>query len=134
MVADSPRPREVAQSLDAYRDLLSVFVRGGMSPGEFAAIFLRLYLDDPTEWSSESFQLLDGFFGYLEDYTDEPALRDDGDTTVEELSEQASDLLITLRKRTQTGPRVHVPVDGHSDRPHSSADREASSERHSSQR
>lgn len=101
MVAESHRSQEVAQSLDAYRDLLSVFLRGGMSPREFANIFLRLYLDDPTDWSTESFTSLDRFFGYVEDYTDDPALRDENDTTAEELSHQASWLLTMLQKKPQ---------------------------------
>lgn len=58
-----------------YAILLRLFADGAMSADEFEVVFLRLYLQDATNWSPELFGVLDGLFADVDDYCPDPTLR-----------------------------------------------------------
>lgn len=61
--------------LQPYAVLLRLFVDGAFSASEFEVVFLRLYKDDPTEWSPEVYEVLDSFFADVDSYCGDEELR-----------------------------------------------------------
>lgn len=60
--------------------------------------FLPMYKHDPTHWSPEAFAALDSFFGDVDDYTPDDALRaDTGGIDTEQLRARATITLERLR-------------------------------------
>lgn len=59
-----------------YAILLRLFVDGRMSANELEVVFLRFYKLDPTDWSSELFDVLDSFFADVDAYCGEDGLRE----------------------------------------------------------
>ena len=48
-----------------------------MKADEFEVVFLRLYKADPTAWPADVFDVLDRFFGDVDAFCSDPALRDE---------------------------------------------------------
>jgi hypothetical protein len=46
-----------------------------MSPSDFQDAFLGRYLKGSTRWNEAEYLLLDYFFGFVEDFVDDPDLR-----------------------------------------------------------
>lgn len=62
-------------ALAPYAVLLGQLVEGRMSPEEFEVVFLPLYKHDATVWPPKIFEALDCFFGDVDDFCADPALR-----------------------------------------------------------
>ena len=56
-----------------YAVLLRQLVDGRVSAEEFEVVFLPLYKRDTTDWPSEIFDVLDGFFADVDDFCADPA-------------------------------------------------------------
>lgn len=63
-------------SVAPYAVLLRLLVDGRMEAEEFEVVFLRLYKADPTAWPPPVFDVLDRFFGDVDAFCPDPALRD----------------------------------------------------------
>jgi Bacterial self-protective colicin-like immunity len=55
-------------ALRPYAVLLHLFIDNAIGAREFEVLFLRLYKDDPTEWPSEVFRIIDAFFADVDSY------------------------------------------------------------------
>lgn len=62
-------------AVDPYVVLLEAFVAGRLSAGEFEMVFLRMYKNDPAEWPSSIFDVLDGLFADVDEYCSDDVLR-----------------------------------------------------------
>jgi hypothetical protein len=62
-------------SVAPYAVLLRMLVDGHMEPEDFEVVFLRLYKADPTAWPADMFDVLDRFFGDVDAFCPDPALR-----------------------------------------------------------
>lgn len=93
-------------SLQPYLRLIQAFTRGGLSADSFEAEFLDLYLNDPTHWPVDLFDVLDGLFADVDDYVAEPALRVDviDGISAETLRERAIDAHRTLEALSRHRP------------------------------
>ena len=87
-------------ALVPYWALIEAFVQGRLRPAEFESIYLGLYLNDPTMWSQDLFDILDRLFGVVEDYYADPSLREDDDPDGEQLKRSAQRALDELKKAT----------------------------------
>jgi hypothetical protein len=58
-----------------YAVLLRLLVDARVTGEEFEVVFLPLYKRDTTDWPSEIFDVLDGFFADVDDFCADPALR-----------------------------------------------------------
>jgi hypothetical protein len=83
----------LALAIAPYERLLRELVAGQISPNEFQDRYLDTYLNLDTDLGYEVFKIVDGFFGLVESYVDEPDLRESGDPTAEDLKRSAIDLL-----------------------------------------
>ena len=86
--------------LAPYWALIGAFVEGRLRPTEFESRYLDLYLNDPTMWSQDLFDILDGLFGVVEDFYADPTLRDADDPDEEQLKSCAQRALDELKKAT----------------------------------
>ena len=62
-------------SLAPYAVLLRLLIDGRVTGEEFEGMFLPFYKNDATSWSTEIFDVLDGFFADVDDFCADPALR-----------------------------------------------------------
>ncbi len=58
-----------------YAVLLRLFVDGNLTADEFEVIFLPLYKNDPTQWPSDLFDVLDTLFADVDAYCSNDDLR-----------------------------------------------------------
>jgi hypothetical protein len=58
-----------------YAVLLRLLIDGRVTGEEFEVVFLPLYKNDATSWPPEIFDVLDGFFGDVDDFCANPDLR-----------------------------------------------------------
>lgn len=81
-----------------YAVLLRLFIDRACTADEFEVVFLRLYLDDGTDWPDDIFDILDGLFASVDDYCGDDALRAEvGGMDGEGLRLQAAKALDALR-------------------------------------
>ena len=74
-----------------YALLIRLFVDGGLTADEFEVIFLRLYKVDPTEWPADLFDVLDGLFADVDEYSPDESLRmETGGLDASQLRERAA--------------------------------------------
>lgn len=64
-----------AAALQPYAILLRLFIDGVVEAPEFEVLFLRLYKNDPTNWPSNLFNILDTFFADVDEYCADAAPR-----------------------------------------------------------
>ena len=62
-------------ALAPYALLLRLFIDDRVTGEEFEVVYLPLYKNDATSWSSEIFDVLDGFFADVDDFCADPVLR-----------------------------------------------------------
>jgi len=62
-------------AVQPYAVLLRLFAEGALSAGEFEVVFLRLYKDDPTDWPSDLYDVLDSLFADVDEYCSDDDLR-----------------------------------------------------------
>jgi hypothetical protein len=87
-----------AKDVVPYAVLLRLFVSGSCSADEFEVVFLRLYLDDGTDWPDDIFDVLDGLFASVDEYCSDDALRQEvGGIDGEQLRLRAGKAFETLR-------------------------------------
>jgi hypothetical protein len=76
-----------------------------MNAAEFEVIFLRLYKEDPTDWPTEIFDVLDRLFADVDDFVADDRLRAEaGGLDSEELRHRAAatfDQLNEMLSRTR---------------------------------
>ncbi len=81
-----------------YAVLLRLFVSGACTADEFEVVFLRLYLNDGTDWPDDIFDVLDGLFASVDEYNGDDALREEvGGIDGEQLRLQAGKAFEALR-------------------------------------
>lgn len=87
--------RRLARAIEPYRTQLADLVSGRLSPGDFEIEYMRIWGDDERWIEGPIFRVVEGFFFAVEDYVDNPALRDPakGDLGPEELKDRARELL-----------------------------------------
>ncbi|HZC69445.1 MAG TPA: hypothetical protein VE442_02005 [Jatrophihabitans sp.] len=75
--------------------MLEALVSGEMAPGDFEMEFFAHWGDDRRSSHRDSFQIFEEFAFVVEDYVDNPELRDpaNGDLGPDELKERARELL-----------------------------------------
>lgn len=108
----------VAAAISSYADLIASFVRGDLSADDFQTRYFDAYLDDASEvhMDDETFDVVDGFFAFVDSYVADVELRSPGDPTDEEVRDRACQLLVLAGFRPQDiamtdkaplDPRVH---------------------------
>lgn len=87
------------EALGRYVDLIGSFVDGSMSAPEFEERYHETYLQDPQDWSEDSFALLDRLFADADFYVEDEDLREPekGDLDAAGLREAARTCLDGLR-------------------------------------
>ena len=73
------------QSVQGFVELVHRFLSRELSPTDFEQEFFRRWGQDRTTRSPEVFAVLERFFFVVEDYVDDPELRDPGDLDEEQL-------------------------------------------------
>ena len=58
-----------------YAVLLRLFISGACNADEFEIVFMRLYLEDDTNWRDDIFKVLDGLFAVVDSYCPDDDLR-----------------------------------------------------------
>ena len=95
----SSRGAVYGSPLYVYLLLLKLFVQERIDTREFEAIFLRLYKNDPEPWSPEVFEILESFFGAVDEYCSDPYLREEvGGLSDEDLRAAAVSALGNLER------------------------------------
>jgi hypothetical protein len=85
------------RSVQGFVDLVDKLLSRALTPTEFESEFFGLWGSDRTTRSPEVFSLLERFFFVVEDYVDDPELRDEpGDLDEEQLRAGAQRLLDDL--------------------------------------
>ena len=87
--------RRLARAIEPYRSLLVDLVYGEMSPGDFEMAYMSRWGGDKRWMEDAVFEVGEEFFFVVEDYVDNPDLRDPshGDLGPDELRERARELL-----------------------------------------
>ena len=87
----------VARMLENYRGLIRRFAIGEISAHVFEAEYLGRFKDDSHQVVGEDFDILDGLFADVDDYVEDPALREvTGGISAEELRARARDAYARL--------------------------------------
>jgi hypothetical protein len=73
------------RSLQGFVDLVERLLSRELSPGDFESEFFRQWGQDRTTRSPELFAVMERFFFVVEDYVDDPELRDPDDVDEEGL-------------------------------------------------
>jgi hypothetical protein len=85
------------RSVQGFVDLAERLLSRELSPTDFESEFFRLWGSDRTTRSPEVFAVLERFFFVVEDYVDDPELRDEpGDLDEDQLRAGAQRLLDEL--------------------------------------
>jgi hypothetical protein len=85
------------RSVQGFVDLVEKLLSRQLSPTDFEAEFFGLWGSDRTTRSPEVFAILERFFFVVEDYVDDPELRDEpGDLDEEQLRAGAERFLAEL--------------------------------------
>jgi uncharacterized Zn finger protein len=94
--ADARLRRKLAAELAPYRGILQALVSGEMEPGEFEERYFAMYEADERWTPREVYKIVEEFFFVVEDYVDDPRLRDlaQGDLGPDELKQRARELLL----------------------------------------
>jgi hypothetical protein len=87
---------EERQSVQGVVDLVERLLTRELAPTEFESQFFRLWGSDRTTRSPEVFAVLERFFFVVEDYVDDPDLRDADDLDEDQLRAGAQRLLDEL--------------------------------------
>jgi hypothetical protein len=87
--------RRLAKAVEPYCDLLAPFLRGDLDAEVFEREFLTRYLKDETAVDEDVFDVLEGFFGTVEEFVADPKLRNParGHTDENDLRRATTDLL-----------------------------------------
>lgn len=87
--------RRLARAIEPYRSLLVNLVIGNMSPGDFEIEYMTAWGNDQRWIEEPIFRIVEEFAFVVEDYVDNPELRDPskGDLGPEELKASARTLL-----------------------------------------
>ena len=97
-----------ADHLTVYINLLSHFVAGDISAGEFESDYMSLFKNDPTHFREEEFLTLDELFGDVDAFCADPELRDDEDLDEEQLRRRSA---LALEKLKAIVPQSAPPVE-----------------------
>lgn len=93
----SDEPARVARMLENYRDLIRRFAIGEISADVFETDFLTRFKNDPHQAIGEKFDILDELFANVDDYVDNPTLREvTGGISGDQLRAQARDAYARL--------------------------------------
>lgn len=95
-MANDAGPKDL-HTLVPYMRIITSFVDGVIGADQFERSYLTLYKTDPTPWSPDVFNVLDGLFAEVDDYTPHPELRGAGDPDADDLRRQAAGRLEQLR-------------------------------------
>ena len=88
-------------ALAPYLVLLRLLIDDRISGAEYELLFLRMYKKDPTLWSDDLFQILDGLFADADEFSADVLLRADANGIGElELKRRASIAYERLRSMT----------------------------------
>src|SRR5437667_3232528 len=68
--------RRLARAIEPYRSLLVDLVSGEMSPGDFEIAYMSRWGGDKRWMEDAVFEVVEEFFFVVEDYVDNPDLRD----------------------------------------------------------
>lgn len=87
--------RRLAKAVEPYCDLLTPFLHGDLEAEVFEREFLKRYLKDDTAVDDDVFDVMEGFFGTVEEFVADPKLRDParGHTDENDLLTATSSLL-----------------------------------------
>lgn len=80
---------QIADPLEPHLSLITAFLDRTIGAPRFERAYLDLYKRDDTAWTAEAFDVLDGLFAEVDEYTPYPDLRDPGDPTDDDLRDQA---------------------------------------------
>ncbi len=70
------KPSDVMRNaLRQHRALIADFVSGAVSADQFETTYLAQYKADPTLWTQDLFDILDGLFFDVDDYVSDAELR-----------------------------------------------------------
>lgn len=86
----------------SYIDLITDFVGGRLSAGEFESRYLTKFTNDPSDDIGETFLILDRLFADVDEYNENPELRGVhgiDEFTLRERSKTALDQLKLLEKK-----------------------------------
>lgn len=79
--------------------MIEEFTDGGLSAEEFSEKYVDTFLDEESEFSEETYQVLQTLFGEAEVYCPDPHLRDYRDVDEDELMEAAIEAAERLEQR-----------------------------------
>lgn len=80
-----------------YVILLSAFTERRITAREFEQLYMAIFKNDPNEWESPVFGVLDSLFGDVDEYCSDPVLRAEvGGIDDEELRVSAEAALVRL--------------------------------------
>jgi hypothetical protein len=82
--------------LEEYEALIRQFVQGEIPAAEFETEYMRMFLEDPTMWPEEKYELLNGLFGDVESFSADPTLRGPKDFDEVQLRASAEKTLARL--------------------------------------
>ncbi len=99
-------------ALTSYIRLLSSFAAQELSATEFEARYLRLYKQEETLFSDETFLVLDELFGDVDAFYPNPDLRDEDDLDEEQLHQRCARALEKLNaiQNRQVQPLKHLKI------------------------
>lgn len=80
---------QLENKLEQYIALLSSFVADKIDAADFEREYLKLFKEDTTERAEAEFEILDGLFGDVDAFCDDPELRDENDLDEFELKEKS---------------------------------------------
>jgi hypothetical protein len=94
----------MSDGLQRYITLISSFVTDKIEAIDFERKFLKLFKEDPTEWSGAEFAILDGLFADIDAFCSDPKLRDEEDLDEYELKEKCKIALEKLQSLIYVNP------------------------------
>ena len=88
--------------IQKYSVLIASFLRGDVSITEFEKTYINLFKQEDTDLPDVIYQALNSLFLDLEEYCNDPSLREDGDPSVSDIFDKATVVLEALDKWVST--------------------------------
>lgn len=83
-----------------YLGIIREFIEGDQSAADFSIEFMDEFIDEESDFSDETYQILQSLFTEAESYCEDPELRDDRDIGEDELRDAALNSVERLEQRT----------------------------------
>ncbi|BBD09279.1 colicin immunity domain-containing protein [Desulfovibrio ferrophilus] len=88
----------VGSHIYTYIDIIRCFTRHRINAKDFANVYTIIYLRCSGKMKHEEYEALNNLYYYVEDYYDDPSMRDEGDPDETKLLKEAAETLHKLEK------------------------------------